>query len=182
MGGYGALVDADLDGIDVRLGWPVATIDHRADRIAVTSVDGRTIAADQVVVTVPLALLAAEVIAVDPPLPDAHREAIAGLATGLLDKVWLRWDEPWWTEEAEVWSSVDGPFEWCNLLPATGEAVLLAFIGATAAREWTSTPRRRPPGRRPGRPGPLPRRRLVADASPRHSYLRPISRSMGRRF
>jgi monoamine oxidase len=138
VGGYGALVDADLDGIDVRLEWPVTSIDLTGDRIALTTDDGRSLDADQVVVTVPLAVLAADVITFDPPLPDAHAEAIAGLGTGLLDKVWLCWDEPWWTEEAEVWSSVDGPFEWCNLLPATGEAVLLAFVGAGAAHEWTS--------------------------------------------
>jgi len=137
VGGYGALVDADLDGIDVRLEWPVESIDLTGDRIVLTADDGRTIAADQVVVTVPLAVLAAEVISFTPPLPDAHRQAIAGLGTGLLDKVWLRWDEPWWTDEAEVWSTVDGPFEWCNLLPATGEPVLLAFLGGSAAREWS---------------------------------------------
>jgi monoamine oxidase len=136
-GGYGDLVDADLDGIDVRLGWPVTTIDRTGDRIVLRTDDGDEIAADQVIVTVPLAVLAAGVITFAPPLPAAHHAAIAGLGTGLLDKVWLRWDEPWWTEEAEVWSSVDGPFEWCNLLPATGEAVLLAFLGASAARGWS---------------------------------------------
>lgn len=135
--GYGALVDADLDGIDVRLGWPVAVVDATGDRIVVTSEAGDAIESDQVVVTVPLAVLAAEAIAFDPPLPATHRDAVAGLGTGLLDKVWLRWDEPWWTEEAEVWSTLDGPFEWCNLLPATGEAVLLAFLGGPTAREWS---------------------------------------------
>jgi monoamine oxidase len=137
VGGYGALVDADLDGIDVRLDWPVASIDLTGDRIVLTADDGRRVEADQVVVTVPLAVLAADRIRFTPPLPDAHREAIATIGTGLLDKVWLRWDESWWTDEAEVWSTVDGPFEWCNLLPATGEAVLLAFIGGSAAREWS---------------------------------------------
>ena len=142
VGGYGALVDADLDGIDVRLEWPVASIDRTGDRIVVTADDGRTIEADHVVVTVPLAVLAADVITFEPPLPAAHAEAIARIGTGLLDKVWLRWDEAWWSEEAEVWSSVDGPFEWCNLQPATGEPILLAFLG----------------GRRPasGRPAPTP--------------------------
>ncbi len=137
VGGYGELVDGDLDGVDVRLGWPVASIDTTGDRIVVTAVDGRSAEADHVVVTVPVAVLAAEVITFTPALPAAHQEAVAGLGTGLLDKVWLRWDEAWWTEEAEVWSSVDGPFEWCNLLPATGEPVLLAFLGAGAAREWS---------------------------------------------
>ncbi|HEX7134069.1 MAG TPA: FAD-dependent oxidoreductase [Iamia sp.] len=137
VGGYGALVDADLDGIDVHLEWPVTSIDLTGDRIVLTTDDGRSLDADQVVVTVPLAVLAADVIAFEPPLPDAHRDAVAAMGTGLLDKVWLRWDAPWWTEEAEVWSSVDGPFEWCNLLPATGEAILLAFVGAGAAHEWT---------------------------------------------
>jgi monoamine oxidase len=137
VGGYGALVDADLDGIDVELGWPVTAVDLTGDRIVLSADDGRSVEADQVVVTVPLAVLAAGVVAFTPELPAPHREALAGLGTGLLDKVWLRWDEPWWTEEAEVWSSVDGPFEWCNLLPATGEAVLLAFVGAGAAHEWS---------------------------------------------
>ncbi|HEU5152128.1 MAG TPA: FAD-dependent oxidoreductase [Iamia sp.] len=140
LGGYGALVDADLDGVDVRLDWPVTAIDLTGDRIVLATDDGRTLAADQVVVTVPLAVLAADVVTFTPTLPAAHREAIAALGTGLLDKVWLRWDEAWWGEEAEVWSSVDGPFEWCNLLPATGEPVLLAFLGGATARRWSSRP------------------------------------------
>ena len=137
-GGYGTIAEHDLRGIDVRFGWIVAKVAIEDDGVAITSQTGEVFRADRVVVTVPLGVLKARTIEFDPPLPDGHREAIDGLGVALLDKVWIRWDEPWWTEDAEQWTLVAGPdmpyVEWFNLEPATGEAVLLGLIGARAAR------------------------------------------------
>ena len=61
---------------------------------------------------------------------------------GLFDKLWLRFDEPFWNEEALTWTSVSPVggvrLEWCNLLPLTGEPVLLALFGGPQARALTS--------------------------------------------
>lgn len=138
VGGYGAVVEADLDGIDVRLGWPVTEVDTTGSRApaVVRSDDHDDLTADAVIVTVPLAVLAAGTVAFSPGLPEGHRRALTRLGTGLLDKVWLRWDEPWWDDEAEVWAQVDSPFAWFDLRPATGEAVLLGLVGGRAAMDF----------------------------------------------
>jgi len=139
-GGYAALAEHELAGLDARYGWVVGSVVIRDGAAVVTSVDGQELRADRVVVTVPLGVLKAAAITFDPPLPADKQGAIDALGMGVLDKVWLRWDEPWWTEEAEQWTLVtasDEPYvEWFNLLPATGEPVLLGLIGGRLARTW----------------------------------------------
>jgi monoamine oxidase len=139
-GGYRALVDHLLDGLDLRLTWPVATIERGGTMVSLTSPSGERLEADRVVVTVPIGVLQAETISFDPPLPTTHRAAISTLAMGLLDKVWLRWDEPWWNEPAQQWTRVAGPeanfVEWFNVASVTGEPVLLALLGGSDARRW----------------------------------------------
>ena len=139
-GGYSALAERDLDGIDVRHGWVVRTLAVDGGAVAVTSAGQDMLRADRAVVTAPLGVLKAGTIAFDPPLPPDKRRAIDAIGMGVLDKVWLRWDEPWWTEEAEQWTLVaepDEPYvEWFNLLPSTGEPVLLGLVGGRLARAW----------------------------------------------
>ncbi len=137
-GGYGAIAEDDLADIDVRYGWRVESVAIEDDDVAVFSVDREVFRADRVVVTLPLGVLQSGAVTFEPPLPEAKQQAIDGLGVALLDKVWIRWDEPWWTEEAEQWTLVadDTPYvEWFNLLPATGEPVLLGLVGASTARD-----------------------------------------------
>lgn len=136
-GGYGTIAEDDLADIDVRYGWRAESVAIEDDGIAVFSTDRAVFRADRVVVTLPLGVLKSGAVAFEPPLPAAKQEAIDGLGVALLDKVWIRWDEPWWSEEAEQWTLVadDTPYvEWFNLQPATGEAVLLGLLGASTAR------------------------------------------------
>lgn len=139
-GGYGALADADADGLDVRLAWPVVSVDLTAGSVEVGSAGGETIEADAVVVTVPLGVLKAGSITFQPELPEAHQRAIDALGMGLLDKVWLRFEQQWWTEPAQMWTIAAAPdelafTEWFNLAAVTGEPVLLGLIASHTARE-----------------------------------------------
>ncbi len=140
LGGYGTVVDALATGLDVRLGWPVATVSVADDGVVVTGTSGEALPAARVIVTVPLGVLKAGTIRFEPELPEAHRAAIDAMAMGLLDKVWLRWDEPWWTEKAEQWSRVaaadDSFVEWYNLAELAGTPVLLGLVGGAEARAW----------------------------------------------
>ena len=143
VGGYDGIVHTILDGLDVRLDLPVASVEYGTDGESVTTADGQRFEADRVIVTVPLGVLQAGVIAFDPPLPAAHRAAIDSLAMGLLDKIWLRWEERWWSETAEQWTrlptegeQVPSFAEWFNLAPVSGAPVLLGLIGGAEAREW----------------------------------------------
>lgn len=96
---------------------------------------------DAVVVTVPLGVLQAGRIVFDPPLPDTKQEAIASLGMGVLDKLYLQFDAPFWEGDPTWIVTADtglprGQFnQWLNLLPVLGEPILLGFNGADAARE-----------------------------------------------
>lgn len=142
LGGYDRLAAALAgDGRGVLLGAAVRRIHRDAGGVEITGPGMAALRADRVVVTVPLGALKADAIAFDPPLPAAHRRAVAALGMGLLDKIWLRWDRPSWREDAQMWTAVDPigghRLEWFNLLPATGQPVLLALVGGPQARRWT---------------------------------------------
>ncbi|MGB8860321.1 MAG: FAD-dependent oxidoreductase, partial [Ilumatobacteraceae bacterium] len=140
LGGYDTLVTAALDGQDIRLGWAAATIDTSGEQAVVTNRVGEVVTAHAVVVTVPLGVLKAGVIQFVPPLPFTHTAAIEAIGMGLLDKLWLRWDEAWWSQTAQQWTRVaatdDAFVEWFNLLDVAGAPVLLGLIGGAEARWW----------------------------------------------
>jgi monoamine oxidase len=140
LGGYGGLADHLADGLDVRVSTAVLEVSWGADGADLTLADGALFTCDRLVVTVPLAVLAADDITFDPPLPDTHRSAIDTVGTGLLDKVWFVFPEQFWSNESLMWTRVDEPGtpfrEWFNLAPLTGEPVLLALHGGRTARAW----------------------------------------------
>jgi monoamine oxidase len=101
---------------------------------------GASLRCDRVVLTVPLGVLRSGGIRFRPRLPAGHRRAVEAVGMGLLDKIWLRWERPWWTETAERWTvevPPGGPVaEWYNLLPATGHPVIMGLLGGRTARAW----------------------------------------------
>lgn len=140
-GGYEPLVAHLARGLDVRLGWEVARVRTGADGSGATveATDGRTIESDAVILTVPLGVLQAGSLAFDPPLPAETLAAIDSLGVGLLDKLWLSFDEVFWNPDVDVISWVDpaGSGEWgfwVNGMRAFGRPVLLAFAAGDAAR------------------------------------------------
>jgi monoamine oxidase len=139
-GGYGAVVDDDLRGLDVRLGTAVVSVDHGGRRVELGLARGASLRCDRVVLTVPLGVLRSGGIRFRPRLPAGHRRAVEAVGMGLLDKIWLRWERPWWTETAERWTvevPPGGPVaEWYNLLPATGHPVIMGLLGGRTARAW----------------------------------------------
>ena len=144
LGGYGALVDELAAGLDIRLGWPVSAVSLLADGVTVTSSEGEVLQADRVVLTVPLGVLKAGGIRFDPELPAEHLAAIDALGMGVLDKVWLRWDKPWWRQTTEQWTRVasadDSFIEWYNLAELADAPVLLGLFGGPEALAWSSRP------------------------------------------
>jgi len=87
--GFGSLVAAFGRDVPVALATEVRRI--RLTRNGVSVETGRgTIDARAAVVTVPVAILQEGRIAFDPPLPGWKRDAVEGLAMGLLNKVALR--------------------------------------------------------------------------------------------
>lgn len=87
--GYGALIHRWGADVPMTLGTPVRRIRWGGPGVEVET-DRGTIRAKAVIVTVSTGVLAFEDIAFDPPLPEAHQEAIFDLPMGLLTKVPLQ--------------------------------------------------------------------------------------------
>ena len=95
-GGYRRLVDAMATGADLRLGTEVAEVVLSAGGVDVRCADGTSEAGSHVVVTVPLGVLKRGAPRFSPALPPDRLAAIGRLGFGRLEKVALRFDEPFW--------------------------------------------------------------------------------------
>lgn len=101
--------------------------------------DGGALRADAAVITVPIGVLKAGVIEFSPALPPRTRIAIDGFGAGLLDKLWLAFEEPFWDKDAEGLAWVDPRLpgrwgSWVNAVPVTGQPFLLTLSGGSEAR------------------------------------------------
>ncbi len=89
----------------IRTGRPVTRIDWRDSRaLRLVTTSGAHVRARAAIVTVPLGVLQASPakaggLQFDPPLDDAKRSALAGLAMGYVSRIVLLFREALWTEE-----------------------------------------------------------------------------------
>ncbi len=88
--GYGNLISDHGADVPMMLDCPVTAIDHRGKRLLIETSKG-AIVADQVLVTVPTAVLAAERVLFTPALPQKIAAA-RGLPLGLADKLFMALD------------------------------------------------------------------------------------------
>lgn len=88
--GYGTLISKHGAALPQMLDCPVSAIDHSGKRLRIDTGKG-AIAADQAIVTVPSAVLAAELISFTPALPNKI-EAARGLPLGVDDKLFVALD------------------------------------------------------------------------------------------
>ncbi|KAK3714735.1 hypothetical protein LTR37_007715 [Vermiconidia calcicola] len=168
VGGYTQLPRGLLNlptKLDVRFDRSVDSIHYNEnaygeDDYATTKVvctDGEVIEADEVVVTAPLGVLKADVIDFDPLLPSWKQGVIDRMGFGLLNKVILLYDQPFWDDsrdmfgllnEAENKNSLDpddyakrrGRFYliW-NASPISGRPALVALMAGNAAHDVETT-------------------------------------------
>ncbi|MGB4136392.1 MAG: FAD-dependent oxidoreductase, partial [Microbacterium sp.] len=138
-GDVGAIVEDALKDLKVTFATPVVRIAHDDSGVSLRLGTGEALSFDRVVVTAPLGVLQHQGIEFDPVLPFAHRGAIAALGSGFVEAVWLRFDEKFWTVDAQLWHVVggDGPIRtWLNLQPVTGEPVLVGLVGGPDAEAF----------------------------------------------
>ncbi|KAK3115540.1 hypothetical protein LTR53_004987 [Teratosphaeriaceae sp. CCFEE 6253] len=93
--------------LDVRFGRVVDSIHYNdsGDLDVATKVvctDGEVIEADEVVITAPLGVLKSNAIDFDPPLPGWKQGAIDRLGFGLLNKLVLLYDRPFWDDSRDM--------------------------------------------------------------------------------
>jgi monoamine oxidase len=137
LGGYGALVEDLATGLEVLYSSVVTRIGYTEDAVSLRLGTGESLTVDRAILTVPLGVLQGDVIEFEPALPFAHRGAIAALGMGALDKIWLRFEEPFWDTDAVAWTTVgDDTLDfrvWVNLLPLTNEPILVGFVSGESA-------------------------------------------------
>jgi monoamine oxidase len=135
VGSLDTVVKNSLDDVDVLLSSTVIRIAYDDDGVSMRLGTGESMSVDRVVVTVPIGVLQAGTIEFAPPLPDAMTASIQALGMGTLEQLWLKFDKPFWSTDATVLSVVGDTSEiaeWINLLPSTGQPIL---VGLTAAED-----------------------------------------------
>lgn len=143
--------------LDVRTNKPVKMIKHSAagnqGKTSVICEDGETFEADRVVFAAPLGVLKAQSIEFDPPLPQWKRDAIRRMGFGLLNKVVLVFERPFWDVDRDMFGLLRAPrngqgFEqkdykegrgqfylFWNCIETSGLPVLIALMAGDAAHE-----------------------------------------------
>ncbi|MEL6322275.1 MAG: NAD(P)/FAD-dependent oxidoreductase, partial [Cyanobacteria bacterium J06626_14] len=103
--------------------------------IEVQTATGTTYTAQQVVITLPLALLQENAVEFAPPLPDTKLNAIQGLGAGHITKLILKFDQPFWSKRLEsCLTTLDTQLWWRSGWKRNNEApVLTAYTGAVGA-------------------------------------------------
>lgn len=148
IGGYAQLARG-LALAPIKLNIRTNAVVHRIAESGLVLRTGEPIAADKIVVTLPLGVLKSDAIEFSPQLPDWKLDAISKLGFGLLNKVVLVYDDQFWendidllgrvptsdTLETENTIDTKGRFYmfWNCTTHACGRPVLVALMAGDAA-------------------------------------------------
>ncbi len=99
--GYVQIVYGLSSGMDIRKGVQVTHIEYSDTGVEVVAGD-ESFKADAAVVTVPLGVLQSGSVAFSPKLPETKTKAMEGLGMGLLNKVFLKFPEPFWDDKHSI--------------------------------------------------------------------------------
>lgn len=96
LGGFARVPDwlaGRLASARLRLSTPVAAVRHGDTNATVLLASGQALTAQYVISTVPVGVLQAGGLALEPGLPPQAAEALARTGAGQLEKLWLQFDE-----------------------------------------------------------------------------------------
>jgi monoamine oxidase/CRP-like cAMP-binding protein len=144
--GYQSLVEKLAKGLKVRLGCPVTHISHNGTEgggVQLRTAQGE-LAADAVLLTLPLGVLQANAVTFDPPLPAARVKATARLGIGTLAKLAYVFDEAFWPGNQYVFGMNEDPASHptmiINLWSSHRSPCLMLLAGGTLGRELERMP------------------------------------------
>jgi len=134
--GYLQILDALDDGLDIRLEHVVSKVEYDDQGVTVTTNQG-TFDAKYVISTLPIGVLKAESVEFSPPLPAAKQQAIDRIGMGLMNKLYLIFEDDFWDDVTLLnYVSSDGGSMWEFLnLNVLGEPILLGFTVGEHARQ-----------------------------------------------
>ncbi|XP_010114831.1 PREDICTED: lysine-specific histone demethylase 1B isoform X2 [Chlamydotis macqueenii] len=99
--GYSTVIEKLAEGLDIRLNFPVQSIDYSGEEVQVTTADGTVWTTQKVLVTVPLALLQKNAIQFNPPLSEKKIKAINSLGAGVIEKIALEFPYRFWDSKIQ---------------------------------------------------------------------------------
>ena len=127
--GYIQLVEAQAEGLDIRLGQTVRRVEYSDSGVRVVT-DSGEYEGQVALVTVPLGVLKSGKISFAPPLPLWKTESIGRLNMGVLNKCYLKFPNVFW-DDSEILGYVSAEkgqwCEWFNYDAALNQPVLLGF-------------------------------------------------------
>lgn len=148
--------------LDVRTGKIVTDISYDANgnkkKAVIQCKDGEKFFADHVVFTGSLGVLKQQKIKFEPPLPDWKRGAINRLGFGIMNKVVLVFQEPFWDTKRDMFGLLREPknpatmiqeeyaanrgrfYLFWNVMKTTGLPCLIALMAGDAAHQAENTP------------------------------------------
>lgn len=142
-GGYKQIIDVLAEDVEILLKKVVKTIDYSSDKVTVKTSDGETYTADKVIVTVPLGVLQSDSILFTPALSTAKSDAINRLGMGVMDKLWLEFEEAFWKDDEDsdwICYVSDTPGLWVETLNADkylDKPLLIMFNTGDVAKEFS---------------------------------------------
>jgi monoamine oxidase len=162
VGGYQQLPRAlyrHPEPLDVRTNKPVKSIRYgNLGKSTVICEDGESFEADKVVFSAPLGILKEQSIKFEPALPSWKSEAIRRMGFGLLNKLVLVFEKPFWDTERDMFGLLRAPrdnpgsqqphYKQCrgqfylfwNCIDTSGLPVLIALMAGESAWEAEKTP------------------------------------------
>ncbi len=133
--GYAALLSAYSAGLPIQLNTPVRVIRRKPEGVTVVT-DKATLQARRVLLTVPVSVLQAQVIAFEPRLSPSKQAAISAFRTEAATKLLYRFTEPLWDESlAYMMHTGIAARWWTPGYPRPGAAVLCCFVTAQRAAQ-----------------------------------------------
>lgn len=138
--GYDQVLTSLSGPYEIKFDQQIIRIDYSGNGVQLFTQSGREEEFDAVIVTVPLGVLKAGTISFRPALPRDRLEAIDRMGLGVLDKLYLRFEDVFWDRDHTWIMTIEndlprGMFnEWLNLFPCLGEPILAAFNGGAVAR------------------------------------------------
>ena len=133
VGGYGKIPELLAQGVRIDRASPARSVTIDAGEVRVAT-DSGSVSADAAIVTVPVAVLRAGTPQL--ALPGRVRDALAGLTTGNLEKVFLTYDRAWWPK-VNLMQVMGAPgrrwVEWYPMTALVDRPVIMGLAGGRTA-------------------------------------------------
>ena len=128
--GYADITDKLAEGLDIRTGHVVQSIEHGSGGVTVQTTRG-PVQGDRVIVTLPLGVLKAGGVRFQPALPEDQQAAIGRMAMGALGKIALVFPRIFWDNEMQNFGQIKADtkrmIEFYNLHPVVGKPALFTL-------------------------------------------------------